>query len=66
MADAWRVRPDWLFSSAAGTSLDLSHVSKAFGLTLDKAELIVAALPDAPYWWAWSTCPECRDRRWTG
>ena len=18
------------------------------------------------YWWAWSTCPECRDRRWTG
>ena len=41
---AWLTRgrsgPDPLFSSAAGTPLDLSHIS--FGLTLDKAELIVA------------------------
>jgi hypothetical protein len=38
-----RSRPDSLSSSAAGTPLDLSYISKAFGLTLDKAELIVAA-----------------------
>jgi integrase len=32
-------RPTWVFASTAGTPLDLSNVSKAFGLILDKAEL---------------------------
>jgi integrase len=32
-------RPDWIFSSASSTPLDISNVSKAFGLILDKAEL---------------------------
>jgi hypothetical protein len=32
-------RPDWVFPSAVGTSLDESNVRKAFNLILDKAEL---------------------------
>ena len=32
-------RPEWVFASAAGTPLDLSNVSKAFAIILDKAEL---------------------------
>jgi integrase len=32
-------RPDWVFSSAAGTALDESNVRKAFNQILDKGEM---------------------------